>query len=131
MIVAVLMILLCTTEAPYILPVVTGFFTISPFNHFFLVVGVLPDHPLVCQLPPPPTCAGCAISHYQTKNSILFAYSSWHSHLEQGVHSLTILHGMHLVVPTHLSLFCVVYHPGRTFLPKNFELGWAPPSSHH
>ena len=27
------------------------FFTISPFNHFCLSVGVLLDHPLVCQLP--------------------------------------------------------------------------------
>ena len=26
-------------------------FTISPFNHFCLGVGVLPDHQLVCQLP--------------------------------------------------------------------------------
>ena len=86
-IVAVMMIILCMAGAPYILLAVTGFFTISPFNHFCLGVGVLLDHPLVCQLPQPFTCAGCAASHYQTKNSILFACSPWHSHLEQGGHS--------------------------------------------
>ena len=40
------------------------------------------------------------------------------------VFSLTILHGMHLVVLTHPSLFWVVCHPRRTFPPKEFE--WEP-----
>ena len=31
---------------------------------------------------------------------------------------------MHLVIPTHLSLFWMVCHPSRIFLPKNFE--WEP-----
>ena len=35
--------------------------------------------------------------------------------------SLTILHGMHLVVPTHSSLFWVVCHSSRTFSSKKFE----------
>ena len=35
--------------------------------------------------------------------------------------SLTTLHGMHLVVSTHLFLFWVVCHPSRTFLPKEFK----------
>ena len=38
--------------------------------------------------------------------------------------SLTISHGMHLVIPTHLFLFWVVCHPNRTFPPKEFE--WEP-----
>ena len=37
------------------------------------------------------------------------------------VFSLTISHDMHLVVPTHPSLFWVVCHPNRTFPPKEFE----------
>ena len=35
--------------------------------------------------------------------------------------SLAILHGMHLVVPTHLSLFWMVCYPSRTFSLKEFE----------
>ena len=35
--------------------------------------------------------------------------------------SLTIPHGMHLVVPTHTSLFWVVCHLSRTFPLKEFE----------
>ena len=46
----VVMMILCTARALYILPAVT-FFTILPFNYFCLDLGVLPDHPLVCQLP--------------------------------------------------------------------------------
>ena len=37
---------------------------------------------------------------------------------------LTISYDMHLVVPTHLSLFWVVCHHSRTFTPKEFE--WEP-----
>ena len=66
------------------------FFTISSFNHFCLGVGVLPDHPLVCHLPPPLICAGNATSHYQTKSSILFACSPWHSYPDKGGHSLSL-----------------------------------------
>ena len=35
--------------------------------------------------------------------------------------SFTIPHGMHLVIPTHFSLFWVVRHPNRTFPPKEFK----------
>ena len=37
------------------------------------------------------------------------------------VFSLAIPHGMHLVVPTHHSIFWVVCHPSRTFSPKKFK----------
>ena len=45
----VVMMILCTARALYILPAVT-FFTILPFNYFCLDLGVLPNHLLVCQL---------------------------------------------------------------------------------
>ena len=66
------------------------FFTISPFNHFCLGMGVLLNHPLVCQLPPPLIRAGRATSHYQTKNFILFACSPWRSHPDRVGHSLSL-----------------------------------------
>ena len=40
---------------------------------------------------------------------------------------------MHLVIPTHLSLFWVVCHPSKTFPPKEFERepqNMLSPSSH-
>ena len=37
------------------------------------------------------------------------------------VFSLAIPYGMHLVVPTHHSIFWVVCHPSRTFPPKKFK----------
>ena len=39
----------------------------------------------------------------------------------QCVCSLSIPHGMHLVVPTYLCFFCMACHPSRTFLPKEPE----------
>ena len=49
MVAIVPVLILCTVRAFYILPTVTDF-TILVFNHFCLVQGVPPDHPLVCQL---------------------------------------------------------------------------------
>ena len=43
------------------------------------------------------------------------------SYLFWCVCSFPILHGMHLEVPTHLSLFWVVSHPSRTLPPKEYE----------
>ena len=37
------------------------------------------------------------------------------------VFSLAIPHGMHLVVPTHHSIFWMVCHPSKTFPPKKFK----------
>ena len=97
-IVAVMMILLCTAEALYILPAMIGFLPFYP-NHFCLgvSVGVLLDHPLVCQLPSHhhlPMLAVlypitrqrnlfCLLVHrgipIQIRVDILFYYPSWHA----------------------------------------------------
>ena len=39
------------------------------------------------------------------------------------VFSLAIPYGMHLVIPTHHSLFWVICHPSRTFPPKRVWVG--------
>ena len=47
----VVMILLCTARPPFYTTCRDWFFTFLPFNYFCLDLNVLPDHPLVCQLP--------------------------------------------------------------------------------
>ena len=70
--------------------------------------------------PAPLACAGCAIPHHQTKRTILFVCLPWHCYLLQCGCSLffSILHGMHLVVPTYPYFFWAICHPSRTFPPK-------------
>ena len=73
--------------------------------------------------PPPFTCAGYAPPLCQTKKAILFVYLSWLFYPLQCVCSLSlsIPHGMHLVVPTHPCFFWVACHPNKTFPPKEPE----------
>jgi len=71
--------------------------------------------------PSPLTCVGCVTSHYLTKKAILFVCLSWPFYLLRCGCSLSISHGMHLVVPTHPYFFWVVCHPNRTFPPKRPE----------
>ena len=54
------------------------YFTISPFNHFCLGMGVLPDHPLVCQLPNHHHLPVLAMPYPITRQRILF-YLLFHS----------------------------------------------------
>ena len=92
-------------------------FTILAFNYLYLVWVSLPTTTgLSATQPAPLTCAGCATSHHQTKRTILFVCLPWHSYLLWcGCSlSLSIPHGMHLVVPTQLCFFWVVYHPSMT-----------------
>ena len=116
-----MLFLLCTTEAPYILLVVAGF-TILPLNHFCLDVGVLPDHALVCQLLNHHHSPALAVPHPITRQRKLFCLLVHHGiPIRIKVDILIISHGMHLVVPTHLSLFWVVFHSSGTFSPKEFK----------
>ena len=99
-------------------------FTVLPLNYFWLVWVSFSDHPLVCLLPN---------HHYypvlvmprsipKQKSFVLFPYS------------LTNSYGMHLVTPTHLSLFRVICHPSRTFLLKELKRepqNKLPPSPHY
>ena len=68
------------------------------------------------------TCASCATPHHQIKKAILFVYLPWHSYLLLcGCSlslSLSLLHGMHIVVPTHPYFFWTVCHLSRTFSLK-------------
>ena len=63
--------LLYTAEGPFILPN-WRVFTILPFNCFCLGVGVLPYHPLVCQLPSHHYLPVLVMPHLITKQRILF-----------------------------------------------------------
>ena len=47
----VVMIPLCTARPPFYTACRDWFFTFLSFNYFCLKLSVLPDHPLVCQLP--------------------------------------------------------------------------------
>ena len=72
--------------------------------------------------PPPLTYAGCAALLCQIKKAILLICLLWLFLLVTVcVLSLSIPHGMHLVVPTHPYFFWVTCHPSRTFLPKKPE----------
>ena len=76
--------------------------------------------------PPPLTCANYAAPLYQTKKAIFFCLLAV-AFLPVTVCvlslslSLSIPHGMHLVVPTHPYFFWVTCHPSRTFPPKEPE----------
>ena len=94
------------SQGLFILLVVMGF-TVLPLNYFCPGVGVLPHHPLVCQLPSYhhfPVAVPRSVP--RQKSFVLLSYSPWHSHLDKGwVFFLANSYGMHLVTPTHLSLF--------------------------
>ena len=51
----------------------------------------------------------------------LFVCLPWHPYLLRCGCSLSIPHDMHLVVPTHHCFFWVIFHPSRTFPPKEPE----------
>ena len=87
------------------------FFTILPLNHFFLGVGFLPDHPLVCQLPSHHHLPVLAMPHLITRQRNLFCllvhhgipirnkvgtlsyYPSWHAPNDSNS-SFSLLGGM-------------------------------------
>ena len=114
---------LCTAKTfSYCLPLWVLLF--YPSTTFALLSISFPDHPLVCWL----------FSHYhypvlamprsipRQKSFVLFSYSLWHSHPDKGwVFFLTNSYGMHLVIPTHLSLFWVVFHSSKNFPPREVE----------
>ena len=91
---------------------------------FGLVWVPFPDHPLICRLPSHHYYLVLAMPHSipKQKSFVLFPCSLWHSHPNKDwVFFLTNSYGIHLVIPAHLSLFWVVCHLGRTFLPKELE----------
>ena len=96
----------------------------------------LPGHPLVCWLLSLHHYLVLAMAHSipKQKNFVLFPCSPWHSHPDKGwVFSLTNSYGMHLMILAQFYLFWVVYHPSRTFLPKELEREFQnrlPPSPH-
>ena len=63
---------LCNAEGPFYTACHEGFFTILPLNHFCLGMGVLSDHPLVCQLPNHHHLPMLAVPHPITKQRVLF-----------------------------------------------------------
>ena len=85
------------------------FFNISPFNHFCLDVSVATTTYLYwpCHIPLPD-------KEFYFVCLLIVAFPSG----TRWAFSLTISHGMHLVIPTHHSLFWVVCCPNRTFPPK-------------
>ena len=113
----------CARQRPFIYYLSWLFFTILAFNYFCLDLGVLPNHPLVCQLlnhhhllvlavPLPITRQRklvCLLVHHgiliHHSVGILSCYPSWHA--PSGSNSS--------------SLFWVVCHPNRIFPPKEFE----------
>ena len=60
-------------------------------------------------------------SYHQIKKTILFVCLPWHPYLLRCGCSLSIPHGMHLVVPTYPYFFWMICHPSRTFPPKGPE----------
>ena len=99
-------------------------FTILALNRFCPGIGILPRPPtsLSTAQPSPFICAGRVTSHSQTKEFyfvflLTLAFPSGYG----WAFSLTIPYGMHLVIPTHLSLLRVVCHLTRTFPPKKLE----------
>ena len=119
-VVAVLMMLLCMTEAPYILPTMIG--TISPFNHFCLDVGVLPNHPLVCQLPSHHHVPVLAVPHPITRQRILFCLLVHCGiPIRNRVGILSHYPSWHAPSGSNSSFYLLkVYHPSRTFPLKEF-----------
>ena len=72
--------------------------------------------------PPLLTCAGRTTSHYWAKSHYFICLLTMAFPSGLGwAFSLTIPHGMHLEILTHLSLFWMVCHPSRIFPPKEFE----------
>ena len=79
-------------------------------------VSLLTTYWLSVVQPPPLTCAGCAVPPCQTKKTILFVCLLWlFLPITVCVLSLSIPHGMHLVVPAHPYFFWVACDPSRTF----------------
>ena len=85
----------------------------------------------------PLTYVGYATIYHQTKRTILFiCFAVALLPTTVWVLSLSIPHGVHLVVPTHSCFFWVVCHPNRTFpqksLSRNPRIGFPlSPSSDH
>ena len=118
----VVMMILCTARALYILPAVT-FFTILPFTTFVWIWVSFPTtywfvsylatttYSLWLCHSPLPDKENCFICFFIVA---FLSTTVW-------VFSLAIPHGMHLVFPIHHSLFWVVCHPNKTFPLKEFE----------
>ena len=84
-------VLLCTTKASYILPVMTVFYHFTP-SPLLSECGCFSKPPtsLSTAQPQPLTSVIHATAHYLTKKSILFTCSRWHSHMDKGGHSLSL-----------------------------------------
>ena len=123
MIVAVLIISLYTTEAPYILLAMTGFLPFYPLTTFVWVwVSFQTTHWFVNYLATITyLCCPCHIPLPNKENYFVCLFTVAFLSETRWTFSLTISHGMHLVIPTHLSLFWVVCHPSKTFPLKEFE----------
>ena len=74
---------------------------------------------------PATTTTLCQLHHVSFPNKgsfVLFSYFPWHSYSDKSqVFFFINSYGMHLVIPAHLFLFSVIYHPSRTFPPKEPE----------
>ena len=107
--------LLCTASVLYIMPTMIGFYHFS-LQLLLFGLGVLIDHYWFVY-------ASCVTPRYQTKKTILFVCLPWHPYLLQCGYSLSlsIPHGMHLVVLTHPYFFWEICHPSKTFPPKEPE----------
>ena len=82
---------LYTADGPFILPIVKSIYYFTP--ELLLSGCGCPSRPptgLSAAQPPSLTCAGRAISHYQTKSLILFACSSCHFYPNKGGNSLLL-----------------------------------------
>ena len=123
MIVALLMILLCTAEAPSILLAVTGFLPFHPLTTFVWVWVSFQTTNWFVNCPTTTTylCWLCHSSLPEKENYFVWLFTVAFSSGTRWAPSPTIPHGMHLVVPTNPSLFWVLCHTNRTFPPKKFE----------
>ena len=123
MIVAVLIISLYTTEAPYILLAMTGFLPFYPLTTFVWVwVSFQTTHWFVNYLATITyLCCPCHIPLPNKENYFVCLFTVAFLSETRWTFSLTISHGMHLAIPTHLSFFWVVCHPSKTFPLKEFE----------
>ena len=115
-----LLLLVVHGKGPFYSAYCDQFLLFQPLIHLS-DMGVLADHYQFVSRPAITTYL-CWLCH-QTKKTILFVCLSWHSYLLRcGCSiSLPILHGMHLMVPTHLCFFWAVCHPSKTFPPKEPE----------
>ena len=122
MIVAVLIISLYMTKF-YILLAMIGFLPFYPLTTFVWVwVSFQTTHWFVnCPTTITYLCCPCHIPLLDKENYFVCLFTVAFLSKTRWIFSLTIPHGMHLVIPTHLSLFWMVCHSSKTFPLKEFE----------